>query len=108
MRLDAGTHLTYIVSQEQWGPGIVPQPEIYVSAAYGDGGCAWGFPVREYDLSGGPAIRAEVFDDAFAAFTQIPEFFAALADEEICTLDAVQRLLDRMGALDETRREVTQ
>jgi hypothetical protein len=107
MKLDAGTHLTYIVSHEQWGPAIVPQPEIYVSAIYADGGCAWGFAVREYDLSGGrQGIRAEIFDDAFVAFTQIPEFFQDLVDDEVCTLDAVQALLDRTGALDETRREV--
>ena len=85
----------------------MPQPEIYVSATRAGGGCAWGFPVREYDLGGGRrGIRAEIFDDAFVAFTQIPEFFEDLADDEVCTLEAVQALLDRTGALDETRREV--
>lgn len=108
MNLDTGTHLTYIVSQKHWDTSIVPLPELYISASYQDDGASWGFPVREHTFSGGTsAIRVEVFDDAFAAFTQIPEFFAALADEEIATLDGVRRLLDRMGAREDTRREAT-
>lgn len=105
-RLPEGTHLTYIVSQKHWDTNIVPLPELYISASYTDGGASWGFPVREHTFSDRTtAIRAEVFHDAFAAFTQIPEFFAALADEEIVTLDGVRELLDRMGALEETRQE---
>jgi hypothetical protein len=102
-------HLIYTVSHEAWyarHPGIVDQPQIMVSASSDEGGCAWEFGVNEHDFGTGHgrAIRADVFDDAFAAFAQIPEFFAALAAEKIGTLDEVRALLDRMGAVDQTDR----
>lgn len=106
--LPEGTRLAYTVSHEAWyarRPGIVDQPQIMVSASSPGGGCAWEFGVNEHDFgSHGRAIRVDVFDDAFAAFAQIPEFFAALAAEGIGTLDGVRSVLDRMGAVDETDR----
>jgi hypothetical protein len=109
-KLPEDTHLAYTVSHEAWyarTPGIVDQPQIMVAAsAQGSGGgVAWEFSVTEHDFgSHGRAIQIGVFDDAFAAFAQIPEFFAALVAEKIDTLGGVRALLDRMGAVDETDR----
>jgi hypothetical protein len=114
-KLPADTHLAYTVSHEAWyarTPGIVDQPQIMVgaSAQGSGGGVAWEFSVTEHDFGGhGRAIKVGVFDDAFddafAAFAQIPEFFAALAAGDIDTLDKVALLLQHIGAVDETERE---
>lgn len=108
--LPEDTHLAYIVSHEAWyarTPGVIDHPEINVmaSAKGSGGGVAWEFMVEEVDLGRGePAIRVKVFDDAFAAFAQIPEFFAAIAETPPQTLKAVRAALDAMGAVDETER----
>jgi hypothetical protein len=107
MQLPEDTHLAYVVSHEAWYANAMPDrhPEINVMAAAEGGGVAWEFSVEEVDLgSSGPAIRVKVFDDAFAAFAQLPEFFALLAAEKADTLDSVCRILDRLGAADETER----
>jgi hypothetical protein len=104
-RLPEGTHLAYVVSHEAWYRQTVDRPEINVVAAVTDDGCAWEFTVEQIDLgSCGPAIRVKVFDDAFAAYDEIPEFFTGLAGG-ITTLEQVQALLNGMGAIDETPRE---
>jgi hypothetical protein len=106
-KLPEDCHLAYIVSHEAWYAHAVAdrRPEISVTAAADGGGCAWEFTVEEVDLgASGPAIRVKVFEDAFAAFAQIPEFFAALAAEKTDTLDGVRSVLDRIGAADETER----
>jgi hypothetical protein len=106
-KLPEDCHLAYIVSHEAWYANAMPErhPEINVVAAADGGGCAWEFMVEEVDLgSGGTPIRVKVFDDAFAAFEEMPEFFASLAAEKTGTLDGVRSILDRMGAVDETDR----
>lgn len=108
--LPEDTHLAYTVSHEAWyarHPGIVDQPQIMVAAsAQGSGGgVGWEFSVSEHDFDRTRPISIRLFDDAFAAFTQIPEFFAAVAAEGTGTLDGVRALLDRLGAVDETDRE---
>lgn len=107
--LPEDTHLAYSLPHEAYyaaTPGIVGGPMIYVSAsAQGSGGgVAWEFSVKAIDLGRNSAIRVDIFDDAFAAFAQIPEFFAALAANDIDTLDKVTLLLQHMGAVDETKR----
>ena len=108
--LPEDTHLAYTVSHEAWyasTPGIVSGPEIGIAASGegSGGGVAWEFAVEEVDLgSHGKVIRLRIFDDAFAAYSQIPEFFAALDSEKIGSLDEVRDLLDRLGAVDETKR----
>jgi hypothetical protein len=100
-------HLAYIVTREAWYANALPDrhPEINVLAAAEGGGCAWEFTVEEVDLGHrDPAVRVKVFDDAFAVFAQIPEFFAALAAAKVTTLDEVRSVLDGMGAADETER----
>ena len=53
---------------------------------------------------GEPAIQMEIFDDAFAAFTEIPWFFTTLATERPNTLHQVRTVLDRLGFVDATER----
>lgn len=93
--------MTYCLTHEAWyWDGRRPH-EVMVSKAHPDGGCKWEFGVRANpDIN---AIRAEVFDDAFAAFVEIPQFFRALADVD--TLDGVIGICQRLGWADTTERE---
>lgn len=91
----AGTHLAYRVIPEDLGT----RAEVYISAAYPGGGCAWGFGIQ-YHQSPISAIQLRMFDDAFAALTDIPDFFAQLPQAD--TLDGVVELLEELGATDET------
>ena len=107
--LPEGTHFAYTVTHEAWYARSLPDDRrelnISASALGASGGVAWEFTVEEVDLgSHGLPIRVKVFDDAFAAFAQIPEFFAALAANDIDTLDKVTLLLQHLGAVDETQR----
>ena len=106
--LPGDTHLAYCDRREAWyaRPGERPEINISASAKGSGGGVAWEFGVAEYELGAGrPSIRLRMFDDAFAAFGQIPGFFAALTEREVASLDDVIELLRDMGAADETARE---
>ena len=109
MQLPEDCRLAYIVSHEAWYARAMPdrQPEMSVMASAEGGGCAWEFAVREagFENRGQHPISVTLFDDAFAAFAQIPEFFAALAAEEVTALGGVRTLLANMGAADETDRK---
>jgi len=107
--LPEDTHLAYTITHEAWYARSLPDDRreinIAASAEGSGGGVAWEFTVEEVNLgSHGPEIRVKVLDDAFAAFTQIPQFFAALEAENVKGLDEVRHLLDKMGATDETER----
>jgi hypothetical protein len=109
-QLPDDTHLAYVVSHEAWygTRDIVRRPQINVAAsAHGSGGgVRWEFTVEEVDLgSHGKPIRLKIFDDAFAAFAEIPEFFASLNEDGAGALDDVRHLLDSLGAVDETERK---
>jgi len=109
MNLPEGTHLAYIASHEAWYavPAQVAHPQLFVmaSAEGSGGGVGWEFTVEEYELSGRPVVRVRMFFDSFAAYAQMPEFFAALAEQgESTTLASVRALLDSLGAVDETAR----
>lgn len=109
MNLPDDTHLAYIVSHEAWYwdasrvPGENPHLNVSASAKGSGGGVAWEFEVEEVTLDK-PTARIKIFEDAFAAFTQVPELFAALADGDGSTLAGVRNLLDMLGAVDETER----
>lgn len=94
----------YVVSHEAWYASVVKGRQIWIQAASREGGVAWEFAVEEEDLGGQPHVRVEIFDDAFAAFAQIPEFFAALAERKPDDLLKVADLLDEVGAKDTTER----
>lgn len=99
-----GCFFAYVISKEAWYADVVRAPEVNVSASAEDGGVAWEFSVEEVDLGSHTAIRVKVFDDAFAAFEQVPGFFAALAAEKPLTLAEIVGILDRLGARDTTER----
>lgn len=103
MNLPEDTYLTYIVNHEAWYHKDDKRSLNIVASALG-GGCAWEFEVTEHMLSLIPAIRLEVFEDAFAAFTQVPELFARLAELEGAGLEDVITILDDLGAQDKTSR----
>jgi len=96
----------YIVNQEAWYSKVLTDEpkEIMVMAAADDGGVAWEFGVEERVLGGETVVQLHPFNDAFDAFAQIPDFFAALAEEKPSTLDGVRGILDRLGAVDRTER----
>jgi hypothetical protein len=104
--LPDGLVFAYYVSHEAYYADAVThrQPEIMVAAVNPEGGARWEFGVRQHDLGSIDAIRVEVFDDAFAAFTQARPFFDALAAERPSTLAEVRTILDRLGAMDQTAR----
>jgi hypothetical protein len=104
MNLPEGTHLAFFDYRGAWYASGVREQMIGISASAGPGsGGAWGFEVAEVDLGEhGTALQVRVFEDAFDAFTQVPEFFSELALVPDLTLDGVIFLLRELGAADET------
>lgn len=96
---------SYSVMHEAWYASRSDERCLYVSLNDYDDNGRWEFKVEEGDLSiNGPAVRVCVFTDAFDAFTEFPEFFAALSVRRPTTLAAVRELLKELGAIDRTRR----
>jgi len=110
LNLPSDCHLAYIVWQEAWysqaSASLNEHPHLMVSASArgSGGGVAWEFQIDGYELGGSPVTRVKMFEDSYAALTDIPEFFAALAEERPVTLDQVRAILDSLGAVDETER----
>jgi len=107
---------TYVVYGEAWyarGTSSLERnvtEEVTVSREGEDG---WEFLVTWHDLSRGrpPFARVEIFDDAWAAFAEVPELFADLAtaaasvgDGPSLTVAEVRILLERLGFVDTTAR----
>lgn len=105
-RLPEDCYLAYIVMHEAyWAPRTwIPneKPTVMVQAASNGGGVGWEFAVEDYASIN--AVRLAMFSDSWAALTQIPEFFAALAAGEVSSLADARVLLDRLGAVDRTER----
>jgi hypothetical protein len=79
--------------------------EINIMAESVGGGCAWEFKIElRDDLGDKTAYRLSVFDDAFVAFVQIPEFFELLGESRPVTERGIIHLLERVGAVDSTDR----
>lgn len=104
-----GGYLAYIVVVETYyyqrlgNPDKRP-PSINIFASRG-GGVSWEFSVTDHTARlGQRALKVEIFDDAWAAFADLPELFVAMADGEIESLDELRTLLDRLGAVDQTPR----
>jgi len=108
VNLPDDTHLAYIVSHEAyyWAAAKVPgeKPHLNVQAAASGGGVAWEFDVSEHFLGNAHCTRIEMFDDAYAAFADVPEFFALMREHRPGTLREVRGILDGLGAADETKR----
>jgi hypothetical protein len=110
MNLPEDTHLAYIVVHEAWysqppnNVRIDNRPTLTVQASAEGGGVAWEFEIVEETTPPG-ALRVYVFDDAWQAFDQVPEFFFALVGlGGKATLEKVRGALDLLGAVDETDR----
>jgi hypothetical protein len=110
MNLPEDTHLAYTVWHEAWYadasriPGELPHLMVSASAKGSGGGVAWEFQVDEEELGREMVTRVKMFDDAYPALTQMPEFFAALAEQQPATLAEVRAILNGLGAVDETER----
>jgi hypothetical protein len=108
MDLPEDTHLAYVASHEVWyaAANRIDHPQLSIVAAHKGGGCVWEFTAEQYELGGRQVVRVKMFFDSFAAYAQMPEFFAALAEQgEDATLESVRAALDSLGAVDETERE---
>jgi hypothetical protein len=103
-------HLAYIVSHEAWywtasrTPDEKPHLNVQASARGSGGGVAWEFDISEYHLGGKPCTHIEMFNDSYAAFADIAEFFVLMREHQPGTLREVRGILDGLGAVDETQR----
>lgn len=110
MNIPDDCHLAYIVSHEAWywavsrTPDEKPHLNVQASARGSSGRAAWEFDISEHELGGKLCTRIEMFDDAYAAFADIPEFFVLLREHQPGTLREVRAILDGLGAVDETQR----
>lgn len=109
MSLSTGDRLTYIATGEAWyAESLTDEDRATIiistdsdSAEHGD----WEFTIGQAPkLANPPALRMEMYDDSFRAFTEAPELFTALAAERPTALEALRGLLDKLGALDITPR----
>ncbi|WP_280465999.1 hypothetical protein [Nocardia brasiliensis] len=106
MTLEPDCHLAYIIWNEAWFYIDDGDPSrIQVQAASSYGGVDWEFAIEEGGLRTQPSTRIRMFDDAYKAVVQVPELFAALAAEEPRHLEEVVKILNRLGAIDATKRE---
>ncbi|MGS2645902.1 hypothetical protein [Streptosporangium sp. G12] len=108
MDLPNDCYLTYVISHEAWYakvPGVIDVPRLSIVASSRGGGCAWEFIAEEADLGPQrPSIRLRIFNDSFAAFEQIPEFFKAISEAKPTTLAGLVEILTGLGAVDDTER----
>ena len=112
------SRLSYIISHEAHYKSVVDGREINVhrEALTEDGehdGVYWEFGFKWHDFdSHGTAVQLKMFDDAWQAFTEVPELFAALSARHTgpdgtvsMPPAAVAALLDEHGFTDMTPRE---
>lgn len=95
------SELTYSIGTDTWYWEALAEehPMIWIAAP------GWEFEVQEHDLNGELTLRLLMFDEDFAAFTQIPELFTALSAQRPSTLAELRVLLDGIGARDVTPRQ---
>ncbi|WP_306365371.1 hypothetical protein [Nocardia sp. CC227C] len=102
--------LTYTLRHEAWYAPALKQngsdmPDaVYVHSSAQGGGVHWEFSIEDGRLNTRRTTVLRMFDDAYRAFTEVPEFFAALAAEQPTHLTDVVAILDRIGAVDDTAR----
>lgn len=96
-------YLDYVLPKEAWYREVVrEEPEIQIRASSRGGGCLWEFAAVEVENIG---VQLRIFDDAWRALNDIPEFFQIIAASgQGTTLDDVRKILDGMGAVDSTER----
>jgi hypothetical protein len=106
--------LEFSISTEAWyfTPSTLRDnctEEIFFGRRVEGDGCKWEACLRWYKFNDGnpPALKVEVFHDAFAAFTESPGFFAALAglSGKSPGTEEAAALLREHGFADATPRE---
>ena len=112
--LPGNTHLAYTIYHEtEWWSQLSDHTrpnggqrcvQVAASAHGRGGGARWEFGVIEHP---GIGLKLSIFDETWPAFEEIADFFRDLAVDRPKTLDEVVRLLDRIGAVDETERVPT-
>jgi len=108
MNLPEDCTLAYIIGHEsRYWMHEQPRPRyVRVGADSIRGGCAWEFMIEEHVFtSRESALRVCLFDDAWEAFHQVPELFAALTDDRPRNFAQLSAVLDRIGAHDITPRD---
>lgn len=103
MNLPRDAFLDYVIAKEAYYAHVTREdPEIQIRAASREGGCHWEFTAVQV---GNIGVQVCVFDDAWRAFNDLPEFFQALAARgKGTTLADVREILDNLGAVDSTQR----
>jgi hypothetical protein len=105
MNLPRDCFLDYVITKEAYYAHVTrahSDPEIWIRASAREGGVAWEFSAVQV---GNIGVKLDVFDDAWQAFNDLPEFFQSLAARgKGVTLDDVRETLDRLGAVDSTQR----
>ncbi|MGV9336641.1 hypothetical protein [Nocardia sp. NPDC003726] len=99
----------YVLVHEAWytNPQRVQRPTLTVAVRDQDGAEEAEFEFEELPpgtLAPDSSLKLRVFDDAFGALAQLPEFLAALAAERPTTVAELVAILDRLGAEDITVR----
>jgi hypothetical protein len=108
MKLPDDHFLAYVVPHEAWYRAVTlnDPPSIQVMAASSHGGVAWEFIIEKQDINPSwPALRLQMFDEAWDAFGQVPELFTALELRRPRSLPALRAMLDELGARDITERK---
>ncbi len=103
MNLPAGAFLDYVIAKEAYYAHVTgPDPEIQIRASSREGGAHWEFAAVQV---GNIGVQLRLFDAAWRAFNDIPEFFQTLAAAgRGTTLADVRKILDDLGAVDATQR----
>ncbi len=103
MNLPADAFLDYVIAKEAYYARVTrDEPEIQIRASSREGAVHWEFSAVQV---GNIGVQVCVFDDAWQAFTALPEFFQTLARRgKGATLDDVREILDGLGAVDSTQR----
>lgn len=103
-----GYRLSYTLTRQAWysQPPLIGTPGdrnvVMVAMDTTRGGAAWEFAI---DDEPGGGLRVKVYDEAWRAFADVPEFFAAMAAlGRGALLDEVVEILDSLGFTDITKR----
>ncbi|TMR10081.1 hypothetical protein ETD86_40875 [Nonomuraea turkmeniaca] len=75
---------------------------LLIRAHHPTDGTLWNVRCATIAGMAGPYLKIEMANSHFVAWAQLPELFSALAGIESATLDDVARILDELGATDET------
>lgn len=101
----AETRWEYIRSDQAWyaSANRIDHPRLAVMRASTDGGVFWEFGIEQISNIG---VQVKIFDDAWVAFTERPDVFAALTRlGKGATIPDVQDALRSLGFADVTEHE---